>query len=69
MNTIDIKNMSTAERLQAMELLWDSLLSEEGSEVDPPRWHGDVIEKRKAKIKNGTAEFISLEELKAKRTS
>ncbi len=43
-----------------------SLLSEESSEVDSPRWHGDVIEKRKEKIKNGTAEFISLEELKAK---
>ncbi len=69
MDTLKIKNMSTAERLQAMELLWDSLLGEEGSEVDSPQWHGDVIENRKEKIKNGNAEFISIEELKAKRTS
>jgi len=69
MDTMEIKNMSTVERLQTMELLWDALLEEEGSGIDSPQWHEDVIEKRKEKIKNGNAEFISLEELKAKRTS
>jgi len=69
MDAAKIKDMSTEERLQTMELLWDALLEEEGTEVDSPQWHGDVIEKRKEKIKNGNAEFISLEELKAKRTS
>ena len=66
MNTIEIKKMSTIERLQAMEALWDSLMDEE-SEIESPQWHRDIIEERKRKIENGKAEFISIEELKATR--
>jgi len=68
MNKIEIKKMSTIERLQTMELLWESLLDEE-SEIESPEWHRDVLEERKRKIENGKAEFISLEELKARRKS
>lgn len=68
MNTIEIRKMSTIERLQAMEALWDSLLYEE-SEIESPEWHRDILEERKRKIENGKAEFISLEELKASRKS
>jgi len=60
--------MSTIERLQTMEALWDSFMEEE-SEIDSPKWHWDIIEERKRKIKNGKAEFISLEELRASRNS
>jgi len=66
MNTIEIKNMSTIERLQAMEALWSSLMDEE-SEIESPQWHRNILEERKKKIENGEAEFISLEELKATR--
>ncbi len=70
MNTIEIRKMSTIERLQAMEALWDSLLYEdEESEIESPEWHRDILEERKRKIENGKAEFISLEELKASRKS
>lgn len=68
MDTIEIKKMSVIERLQAMEALWDSLLDEE-SNIDSPEWHRDILEERKRKLKNGKAEFISLEELKASRNS
>ncbi len=51
-----------------MEALWDSFLDEE-SEIESPEWHRDILEERKRKIKNGKAEFISLEELKASRKS
>jgi hypothetical protein len=40
MNTIEIRKMSTIERLQAMEAIWDSLLYEE-SEIESPEWHRD----------------------------
>lgn len=63
MNTIEIKKMSIIERLQVMEALWDSLLYEE-SEIESPEWHRDILEDRKRKMKNGKAEFISLEKLK-----
>lgn len=68
MNIQEIKKMSRIERLQAMEALWDSLLDEE-SEMASPEWHRDVLEERKRKIEIGTAEFISLEKLRASRKS
>ena len=64
METIDIKKMSTTERLQIMETLWDSLLYEE-TEIESPKWHRDILEERKRKIESGKAKFLSLEELKA----
>lgn len=64
MNTHVISNMTREEKLQAMEALWDSL----AHEADPPPspdWHRDVLEARRAKIKAGTATFVSLDEVKA----
>lgn len=66
MNIADLKKMSTAERLQAMEALWDSLLYED-VEFDTPKWHERILQDRKNKISNGKAKFISLAELKASR--
>ncbi len=66
MNIADIKKMSTSERLQAMEALWDSFLYE-NEEIESPVWHEQILEERKSKIANGKAKFISLEELKALR--
>ena len=64
MTRTEIKKMSIIERLQAMEELWDSLCHEE-SEIESPEWHKDILESRRKKIKEGKAEFISLEDLKA----
>ena len=66
MNTMDFKKMSTSQRLQVMEALWDSLLYE-GDEIEPPEWHEKLITERKEKIANGQAKFISLAELKKNR--
>lgn len=66
MNLNDIKKMSRAERLQAMEYLWDSLLYED-REIEAPQWHEEVLTERKKKIEDGSAKFISLSDLKANR--
>jgi hypothetical protein len=63
MNIAEIKKMSTAERLQAMEVLWDSLVYESDA-VETPDWHEKILQERKEKITNGMARFISLAELK-----
>ena len=68
MNTIEIKKMSTIERLKTMEAIWDSLLYDE-SNIESPEWHESVLSERKSKIENGEAEFISIEKLKAKHRS
>jgi putative addiction module component (TIGR02574 family) len=66
MNIADIKKMSTIERLQTMEAIWDSLLYE-NNEIESPEWHEKILEKRKEKIKSGKAKFVSLSELKSSR--
>lgn len=66
MNIADFKKMSTTERLQAMEALWDSLLYEDG-EIESPKWHEEILEDRKTTIANGKAKYISLGDLKASR--
>ncbi len=65
MTIAEISKMSVIERLQTMEALWDSL-THESTEIESPAWHGDILSERKEKIKNGSASFISLDELKAK---
>lgn len=68
MNTIEIKKMSTIERLKTMEAIWDSLLYDE-SNIESPEWHENVLAQRKLKIENGEAKFISIEKLKSKHRS
>ena len=59
----DIERMSIAERLQTVELLWDSL-AQTPEAVPSPAWHGEVIAARLAKIERGEGKFLTLAELK-----
>jgi len=63
MDVREIRKMSRADRLAAMESLWDSLIEDEGG-IPSPHWHQDVLGERKQKIEDGTAEFISLQKLR-----
>lgn len=63
MTAAEIKNMSTAERLRAMECLWDALCRSV-DEIESPDWHGQILEDRRNRIKAGDAEFVSIAELK-----
>ncbi len=66
MNTNEIEGMSIAERIQAMEAIWASLLKSD-SDMESPDWHQDVLAERRKQIDDGSAEFVSLAELKAAR--
>ncbi len=63
MQQSDINKMTTSEKLQTMEFLWDSLV-ESKTTIESPQWHQTIISDRQKKIENGTASFISLSELK-----
>jgi len=54
--------MTTAERLAAMEALWDALCREP-SLPRSPEWHQEVLEERRRKIDSGSAVFLSVEEV------
>lgn len=61
MSAADLQKMSTAERLQAMEALWDALCHEP-EEPKSPEWHRGVLAERKRRIQSGEAKFVSIEE-------
>jgi len=60
---LQVEKMSTAERLQAMEQLWDALCRE-SPEIPSPDWHGDVLSTRKTPAERGEAEFLTLDQLR-----
>lgn len=64
MNTAEITKMSSNERLEAMELLWDAICHE-SSEPRSPNWHKDVLSQRRKRIESGEAKFYSLDEVKS----
>lgn len=65
LETAEIKRMSVAERLQAMEQLWDAL-SEDSNQISSPQWHAEVLAARKTKVERGELKFLTLEQLRAR---
>ena len=61
--TLEIKQMSRTEKLQAMELLWRSM-SAAPDKLESPSWHKKVLQQRLAKISAGKSEFLTLTQLK-----
>jgi len=57
--------MSVAERLKAIEQLWDSVRQAPG-EIPAPEWHGQVLAERKARAERGDAKFLTLAQLRAR---
>lgn len=56
-----ISKLTVTERLQAMELLWNSLAV---ADYESPAWHEDVLKERERRVAAGEAKFMSLEESK-----
>jgi len=62
MSIAEIESMTNAERLAAMDNLWQVLTSSK-EEVESPAWHEGILEERIKKIDSGEAKFYSLEEV------
>ena len=60
---LDIEEMTTLERIQAMEALWDSLSRDEDV-MAPPDWHGEVLLARRQQADDDHARFVTLEQLR-----
>ncbi|MBI3345337.1 MAG: addiction module protein [Gammaproteobacteria bacterium] len=55
--------MSLAEKLQAMEALWDDL-SRNPDTLESPAWHEEVLRERQQRIASGEAVFLDWEHAK-----
>jgi hypothetical protein len=67
---LQIQKMTLAEKLRAMEALWDDLCRRDA--VPMPRWHKNILDERERLVKEGKARFIDWETAKKqirKRTS
>ena len=60
-----ISLMSSSERMEAMELLWESF-STEGIDYPSPDWHGKLLAERSEIIDSGKATWLSVDELQAR---
>ncbi|KAF0181656.1 MAG: hypothetical protein FD161_329 [Limisphaerales bacterium] len=63
--TLPLASMTTEEKLQVMEQLWEDLCRDE-QQVASPGWHGEVLAAREARIARGEARFSDVEEVKAR---
>lgn len=60
---IPLDQMTTAEKLRALEQIWENLCRTP-SEVPSPSWHSDVLQEREKRIQQGSSQFVDWSEAK-----
>ena len=60
---LEIDKMTIAEKLQAMEALWDDLCRHEEA-IAVPQWQKELLDEREHLINDGKAQFIDWEQAK-----
>lgn len=53
--SITIDKLSTAEKMDLMERLWEDLSS--SPDYSPPEWHGEELARRNETVKEGTISY------------
>jgi len=61
---LQLDQMSVEEKIQTMELLWDSL-SQAPADLETPDWHGEILAERAAAVERGEDGFEDWESAKA----
>lgn len=61
----EISRMTSRERVETMELLWESF-AKEGVDYPSPDWHGQVLTGRSEIIESGKASWLTVDELQAR---
>ena len=59
-DSLPLKEMTVAEKIELMEKLWEELSSKDSSYA-PPAWHGEVLAARKKMAERGEAGFTEWE--------
>ena len=61
--TLPLEEMTTEEKIQTMEIIWNDLYKKAGS-LSSPSWHKQILHEREERIKSGDDEFVDWEEAK-----
>jgi Putative addiction module component len=62
-DVLQIDQMTLAEKLRAMEALWDDLCRREEN-IPVAQWHQDLLDERERLIEQGKASFLDWESAK-----
>jgi hypothetical protein len=60
---LNLKDMTTGEKLQTMELLWNDICRNV-SDLSSPDWHGDILIERENRVKERKEKFLKWNEAK-----
>ena len=63
MIALPLKQMSRAEKLMALEALWEELTHNE-AEYESPKWHEEALADTERRVKEGREQFVDWEEAK-----
>jgi len=61
--TLPLDQMTTAEKLRAMEALWADLSRHE-EEIESPPWHEQILKEREDRVRSGQETLIDWETAK-----
>jgi len=61
--TLPLEQMSTEEKIQTMETIWDNLCKKADS-LSSPSWHRNILHEREMRIKNGGEKFVDWDKAK-----
>lgn len=61
--SLPLAEMTVEEKLQVMEAIWDDL-SQHPDDLQPPSWHGKVLEAMESAIERGEESFDDWEKAK-----
>ena len=62
---IPLDSMTTLDKLRALERIWDDL-QRKPENIPSPSWHGDVLQDRESRIKEGSSQFLDWTEAKTR---
>ncbi|MDD5140096.1 MAG: addiction module protein [Verrucomicrobiales bacterium] len=62
---LPLAQMTVAEKLRTLELLWSDLCRDEQN-IPVPQWHKDLLDERERLVREGKAQFEDWETAKAR---
>jgi hypothetical protein len=62
---LPLNEMTVQEKLAAMEALWEDL-SKSPEAIESPEWHKEILDERRQRITDGTAQFEDWDRAKAR---
>ena len=60
---LDLEGMTIEEKLKVMEALWDDICRS-APDFFSPSWHGNILEEREQKLRDGDDRFIDWNQAK-----